>query len=121
ADLDRIKAKQQVFAKLTRRTGRLQVGVGRRDDADIHLARSRRSESLDLAGFQHAQKLGLLPHWYVPNLIQKNRAAVSEFESTHAIRAGICERAFHVAEEFAFEDSLRQGTGIHRNQRTRSS
>ena len=57
----------------------------------------------------------MLPNRHVSNLIEKDGAAVSEFETSDAVGSGIGECAFDVAEEFALEDPFRQCSGVYRN------
>ena len=62
-----------------------QPGVGRREDADVHVARARRADALELAGLEHAQQLRLQVERHVGDFVQEQRAAVGELEAADAI------------------------------------
>ena len=119
-DFNRIQAEQQVFAKLAGLTGSLEIRIRGRDEAHINPLGARRSNALDFSRLQHAQQLRLLAHGHVADLIQKNRAAIRQFEASDAVGAGIREGALHVAEEFALKHAFGQAASIHRHQLARS-
>src|SRR5262249_32062382 len=120
-NFDGVQTEKEIFAERAGRTGGLQVGVGRRNDANVYAARARRAQPLDFAGFEHAQQLGLLPDRHVAGLLEENSAAIGKLESTNAIRTCISECSLYVAEKFAFEEAFRKSASIHGDQRTRSS
>ncbi len=116
-NLDGVETKQQILPKLTRGAGGLQVGVGGGNHAHVNLSRPGRTQPLNFPGFEYPQQLRLLAHGHITDLIEEDRSAICQFESAHAIDAGIRECSLDVAEELALENSLRQGAGIHCNQR----
>ena len=67
-------------------TSALHVRIRGGDDANVHAPCCGRADSLEFAGFEHAQQLGLQVHRHVGNFIQEKRAAVRQFESSDAIR-----------------------------------
>ncbi len=117
ADLDGVDAEEQILTEASGRDFLVQVGIRRRDEPHVHTARSRRAETLELAGLQHAQQLVLLTERDVRNLIEEERPAVGELETADAIRLGVGKRALHVAEELALEHALRDATGVDRDHR----
>ena len=96
----------------------VEIGVGRRDQPDVDLARLGRSEPLELAGLDHAQQLGLLAERHVGDFVEEERAAVGELEAADAIDLRVGERALHVAEELRLEDALGHAAGVDRHHRT---
>ena len=96
----------------------MQVDVGGGDHPHIDLLGARRADAFDLSRLQHAQQLGLLAIGNVADLVEKDGAAVRQLEASDAVGLGVGECAFHMAEELAFEDALRQRAGVHRDQRT---
>ena len=72
----------------------------------------RRAYALQFAGLKHAQQLGLLAQRDVGDFVEKERAAVGQFEAADAVGARVGECAFDVAEYFAFEGSLGQAAGV---------
>ena len=66
------------------------------------------ADALEGAGLQHAQDLGLGRGRHVADFIQEERAAVALLELADALRGGAGERAALMAEQFAFEQLLRE-------------
>src|ERR1051325_10595753 len=54
----------------------------------------------------NAKHLGLQIERYICNFIQKERAAVSQFEPSHAIAPRVCERSFDMTKELTFENAF---------------
>ena len=105
-DFNRVQPEQQIFAKLAGLASSLKIGIGGGDKANINSLGARRSHAFDLSRLQHAQQLGLLAHRHVADLVEKNRAAVGQFEPANAVGAGIREGALHVAEQFTFKNTF---------------
>src|SRR6202522_2841479 len=114
-DLHGIQAKQQVFAELSGSARCSKIRIGGGDQAHIDPACARRSDSLNLAGFEHAQQLGLLAIGHIANLVQKNRTAIGQFEAADAVGASVGKCALHVAEEFSLKYSVGYGASIYRD------
>ena len=112
-----VEAEQQVLPEPARRDLAVQVGVGRREDADVDPARARGADALELARLEHAQQLGLQAERHVGDLVEEERAAVGELEAPDAVGLGVGEGALHVAEQLALEDALREPAGVHRHER----
>ncbi len=117
AQLDEIQAIEQVLAEPALGNGRAQIGVGRADDAHLHLARDAAAEPLELARLQDTQQLRLSFQRQVADLIEKQRAAVGGFEASLARLRGAGERAGLGAEQFRFHQILGQGTHVHLDER----
>ena len=96
----------------------MDVGVGGRDEAHVHLAGAGRSEALELSGLEHAQELGLLPPGDVGDLVEEEGSAVGELEPADAIGPRVREGAPDVPEELALEDALRDSPRVQRHERT---
>ena len=107
-DLHRVEAEEQVFAEVARRGLFVQLGIGGGENAHVDAPRLRRADPLQFAGLEHAQQLGLLAHGDVGDLVEKQRAAVGQFEAADAVGARVGECAFDVAEDFALEGALGQ-------------
>ena len=63
-----------------------QVHVGRGDDADVELHRSRFADALDLALLQRAQQLGLQRQRHRRHFVDEERAAMRQLEASGARR-----------------------------------
>jgi hypothetical protein len=78
-----------------------EVAVGRGDHANVAAQGLRRTQSLELAGLQKEQELGLQLGGQLSDFVEEECSLVGDFEATLApvIRAG--ERTLLVAEELA--------------------
>ena len=106
AQRDDVEAVEEVLAERARRDHRLEVAVGRADDADVDLARALAADRAHLAVLQDAQELGLHAERHLADLVEEERAAVGHVEETRARRRGPGEGAAHVAEERGLEQRL---------------
>ncbi len=85
-DFDRIDAEEQVFAKVAGLGFFVQLRIGGGEHAHIDATGLRGANALQFAGLKHAQQLGLLAHGDVGDFVEKERAAVGQFET------GPCDR-----------------------------
>src|SRR6185369_12907464 len=103
ANLDRVETEQQVLTKTSLRHFRMKIRICRRQQTHIHFLRLRRSDALKLTGLQYAQQLRLKIQWYVPNLVEKQCAAIGKLETPDPIALRISERTAHVSEQFTLK------------------
>ena len=66
---------------------------------------------------QHAENLGLHQRRHVADLVEEQRAAVALLELADPLAVGAGERAFFVAEQFAFQQLLGNGRAVDRQER----
>src|SRR2546423_15661804 len=102
-NLDGVDAKQQILSEASRFHFSMDIGIRRRDDADIGTTGAGRPHALELAGLEDAQQLRLLRQRQVADLVEKQRAALRQLEPAHTVRFRIRECAPHMAEELALE------------------
>ena len=114
---DGVEAVEQILAEPSAGNLRRQIGVGGREHAHVHITQSRGADALHLARLQDAQQLRLEADRHVRDLVEEQRPLVGHLEAADAIRARIRERAFHVTEQFALGDPLRQAARVHRHER----
>ena len=76
----------------------LQIAMRRHHHADVHAHRTVAAHALDLALFEHAQKLGLHHRRHVADFVQKQSAAICLLELAGMARGRARERALLVAE-----------------------
>ncbi len=107
-DGEDVQAVKQVFSEAAFGGHLLQVAVGGGDDADVDFGGVRAADAFEFALLQHAQKFDLNGRRNLADLVEKQRAAVGQFEAALAVGGGAGERAFHVAEEFAFNEIFGQ-------------
>ena len=84
---DAANAIVQITPKAILGNHRVQILIGRRDDANIDLERFIAADALKLAVLQEPQHLGLRGKRHVANLIEKNRAAMALLEFSNPLHA----------------------------------
>src|ERR1700676_649897 len=104
-DFDCVQAEKQVLPETAGGDFFVQGGVGGGDHAHIHAACFGRADTLEIAGLQNAQQLGLQVQRHVGDLIQKQRSSTGQLEAAYTVGLGIGDRAPNVAEQLAFEDA----------------
>ena len=85
------------------RTAWLEIDVGRGDDAHVHLDFLDSAELHEALVLEHAQNLGLCVHAHLADFVEKESAAVGDFEVALFRGDGGGECALYVAEERGFE------------------
>ena len=116
-DFDDVEAEEEVFAEASGGDFRGEIAVRRGDDADVRFERLRAADALELARLQHAQELHLHFRRDFADFVEEERATFREFEPALALRNGVRERAFFVAEQFAFEKGGGERRAVHRHER----
>jgi hypothetical protein len=102
----------KIGAEVTGEHSRFQVPVGRGHQPHIHLDGVIAAHALELAFLQHAQQLGLKGRRDLPDLIQKQRAAVGHLEAPLAQSDRAGKRSALVAEELRLQHRLRQRRAV---------
>ena len=102
------EAIEEVLAELLFADGGFQVAMGGGQHAHVHADRLVAAEALDAFLLKHAQELGLGAGGEVADFVEEDGAALGLLEAANASRLGAGEGAALVAEEFAFEQSLRE-------------
>src|SRR5206468_7395532 len=95
-----------------------QIAVGGGNNAHVDLARARVADAFNFLLLQDPQQLGLHGQRDFPNLVEKERAAVGEFEPPGLVAHRARERAAHVPKEFAFEKILGDGATVDLDERS---
>ncbi len=96
---DHVQSVEQILPELAVRDTFPQVHVGGRDDPHVDLEGVDAPQPHELPLLNHPQEFRLRFQRHVSDLVEKNRAAVRQFEQTLFHRDGACERAFDVAEQ----------------------
>ena len=109
----------QILAEAARDNGRIQVAMGRGDDAHVAADGFIAADPLEAALLQHAQQFHLHLQRHVADLVQEQRAALGKLEAAEPRRQGAGEGAFFVAEQLAFQEVGRYGAAVHRYKRMR--
>ncbi len=111
------KTEVEVFAELTRRDGGLQMPVGRRDDADVHLQRDRAAQPLEALFLQGAKDLRLQRQRQVADFVEKQRTAMGHLELAGLAGRSAGKRPFLVAEELGLQQRFRDCGTVDRDKR----
>ena len=109
---DDVEAVVEVAAKGAFANHGSKRSVGGGNDADIEIGGTVGSEALDLALLQNAQQLGLKVKRHLTDFVKKNGAAVGEFELAYFVCDRTGKGALRMAEEFTFQQSLRDSSAV---------
>ena len=80
-----------------------EIFVRRGNYPDVYLNRARAAHALELVLLQHAQQFDLQRGRELADLIEKNCAAVGNFQPAFLLHQCSGERAFLMTEQFAFQ------------------
>ena len=94
-----------------------QDAIGGGDDAHVDMMKAVGADPLHLAELHGAQQLGLDRQGQLPDLVQKERAAMGQFELAGAVGRRAGEGAAHMAEQFGLGQRVRQGGAVDMHQR----
>ncbi len=107
-----VQSKIEVFPKLFFGDHLGQVLVGGGDDACVGGDRFGAAHADDDFFLEGPQQLRLSSQAEVTDFVQEQRAAGRQFEFTDSRIAGVGESAFFVSEQFAFQQSFRDGGAV---------
>src|ERR1700674_4150618 len=107
-----IQSVEEVSAKLLLLNHGRQIAVRRSDQAGVRAKGARASQSLELPLLKDPQELRLQLERNLPDLVQKHRSLMCQFEAPDPLRDGTSKSASFVAKEFAFEEPGRDGSAI---------
>ncbi len=113
---DHVQAIKQVLPKPPLGHLFLQVPVGGRDNAHIHLGGGHRTHSLELFFLNDTQDLDLQGQVQLPDLVQENGPAVGKFETSGPGSNGVGKSPFFMTEKFGLDEFLRDRAAVHRNE-----
>src|SRR5208337_1616853 len=96
-----------------------EISIGGSDQARVRREGARTSQAFELALLQDAQQLGLQLEGNLANLIQEDGSAIGQLEATDPLRNGAGEGASLMSEQFAFQQSRRDGSAVQFHEGTR--
>ena len=108
---------EQILAKIAALDLLLQILVGGRDHAHVHLHELGRAHRLEALLVERAQHLGLRPQAHVADLVQEQRAAVGLLELADLVLVRAGEAALAVAEQLALDQLLGNGRAVDLDER----
>ena len=86
--------------------------MGRRNDAHIDLVRRTGAQRANFAVLQHPQQLDLQRQRQVADFVEQQRAAVGDVKQPRMVAISPGERAFAIAEQFAFQQTFGKGRTV---------
>ena len=116
AQIDDVEAIEQVLAEGALLDGLGEIAVRGGDDADVDLDRLAAADAVDLAFLDGAQQLGLQAHIHLADFVEQQGAAIGLFELADAAGDGAGEGALFMAEQFGFQQIVRDRRAIDRNE-----
>ena len=116
-DLERVDPKQEILPEFARRHHRLEIPMRGADDPHIDRERLVFTDTTDLAALEHTQQSGLERLRQLPDLVEEERAAIGHLEEPGAVVVGAGKGPLAMAEKFAFDELLRQGTAVDGHER----
>ena len=111
-DGEHAEAEVEVFAEGAGGDGAGEVGVGERDQARVDGERFGAAEALEAALFEHAQKFRLRGRGEGGDFVENDGAGAGHFQAAELAFDGSGEGAALVAEQFGFDQFLRQAGAI---------
>src|SRR4051812_820597 len=114
---EHVEAIVEILAERAGGNRPLEILVGRGDQPDVRLHRLGTADAVELALLQDAQQFHLGGEVDVADLVQEQRAAVGELESSFLARLGTRERALFVAEQLGLYQALGQRRAAHLDER----
>ncbi len=111
-DGEHVETVEKVAAEVAAHDGFFEVAMRGGDDAHVALARDVAADALIDALLQDAQQLHLHRQTHVADLVEEQRAALGDFESSLAGGDGAGEGALLVTEQFALEELGGNGAAV---------
>src|SRR5690242_5999995 len=108
-----VKPVIQVAAKFPLLHHLRQVAASGSDESSVHAYRLEAAEPLEFLLLQHAEEFGLQLKRDVSDLIQEQRAFVSQVKPSEFSSECSREGPFFVTEQFAFQQAGRDGRAVH--------
>ena len=109
---------EQVGPQPSRRHGRIQILVARRQHAHVNLDGLRAADAAKGLFLQGPEHFGLRGQRHVQNLVQEEGAAVGQFKPAGLAAGRAGKRPLFVPEQFRLEKGVRNGARVHRHEGT---
>ena len=113
ANFKRIDAEIEIFPKVLFSNHRPQIAIRGAQDADIGAKRLGLADAANLARLQKAQQFDLNVLVELADFVEEERAAVGYFEQPLVVAVGAGEGALAMAEQFALDEVLGEGTAVY--------
>src|SRR5678815_1895443 len=117
-DRHHVEPVEEVLAEISALHHGLEIAVRRGDEAHVRLEGRRAAERRELALLEEPQELHLNGKRDVSDLVEEERAALRELDTTRLALGRPGERALLVTEELALEERLGDRAAVHGDERT---
>jgi hypothetical protein len=112
-----IETMKQIVSESSLRSKLMEILVGRGNDPDVRAECPQTPEPLELPTLENAKKLHLNRRRRISNLVEAQRASLCSLEPSDPSRGRSSKGAPFVAEELAFEQTLRESAAVHSDER----
>ena len=112
-----VQPEEQILAEVAVGHRVLEPAVGGRHDAHVDPLRGLGAEALEVTGLERAKELGLRVCAEVADLVQEQRAQMSQLESAQAALGRAGEGAALVAEHLGLDQVAGDGGAVDRDER----
>ena len=112
-----IQPVEEVLAKTPAEYGRLQIAMGRGNDAHVTADGAVAADALEAPFLQHTQQFHLHLQAHVADLVEKQGAALRELEAADPRRQRAGEGTLFMAEQLALQQVGGNRAAIHGNER----
>src|SRR6187399_422393 len=89
----------KIFPEFTPCHERLEIGVRRRDDTNVHLHWLRRADGMNFVGLEKAKQARLHFDVHVADLVKQERAVICGSYDSRMMLSGASERTLPVSEK----------------------
>ena len=115
-DPDDVESVEEILAETPLLRHGRQITVRRGDDPRIGMHGLRRTDRVEGAVLQHAEKFHLELRAHFADFIEKDRTLVGELEATGARRERSGEGSLYMTKEFTLEQLFGDGAAVHGHQ-----
>ena len=116
-NVEDVQTVEEVVAKLSSGHRFLRRFVGGGQHANVDRGFGFAAQAAQLAVFQHAQQLGLRGDRHFADFVEQQRAAFGQLKAAGAALQSAGECSFLMAEDFAFDERLRNGGAVDGHER----
>src|SRR5205823_3561858 len=107
---------EEILAELPRRNGLVEGAIRGRDDAHVHLLGEDAPHRLETPVLEHTQQLHLQLGTHLADLVEEDRPAVGQLETSYPGGDGAREGTALVPEHLALQELLGDGAAMHGNE-----
>ena len=112
-DVERVQPVVEVLAESLFRHFACQIRIGRRNDADVEVARFRFADPADFVALEKTQKFDLRRLGKFADFVEEKRSSVGFLEQALLVGRGTRVGSLLAAEEFAFDEVFGNRAAVH--------